>query len=55
MTRRVDSGDAPTALRREVGIATEMLLTKAEQVSDARACGAGLRLREPPDFVAGSH
>jgi hypothetical protein len=32
------------ALSREVGVATEMLLTKAEQVSDDGACAAGLRL-----------
>ena len=31
---------------REVGVATEMLLTKEEQVSDDRACAAGLRLSE---------
>jgi hypothetical protein len=29
---------------REVGVATEMLLTKAEQVSDDEACAAGVRL-----------
>jgi hypothetical protein len=31
---------------REVGIATEMLFTKAEQVSDGAACAAGLRLMQ---------
>jgi hypothetical protein len=35
-----------TARSREVGVATEMLLTKAEQVSDDGACAAGLRLTE---------
>ena len=30
---------------REVGVATEMLLTKAEQVSDDRESAAGLRLK----------
>ncbi|MCW3049086.1 MAG: hypothetical protein JWO74_3370 [Solirubrobacterales bacterium] len=35
------------ALSREVGVATEMLLTKAEQVSDDGACAAGLRLKRP--------
>ena len=34
-----------SALSREVGVATEMLLTKAEQVSDDGACAAGLRLK----------
>ena len=35
-----------TAPSREVGVATEILLTKEEQVSDDRACAAGLRLKE---------
>jgi hypothetical protein len=35
---------ALSAQSSEVGVATEMLLTKAEQVSDGRACAAGLRL-----------
>ena len=34
------------ARSREVGVATEILLTKEEQVSDDRACAAGLRLKE---------
>jgi hypothetical protein len=38
---------AQAALSREVGDATEMLLTKAEQVSDDGACAAGLRLKRP--------
>ena len=29
----------------KVGVATEMVLTKAEQVSDDGACAAGLRLK----------
>ncbi|HET7379980.1 MAG TPA: hypothetical protein VFJ24_08065 [Gaiellales bacterium] len=35
-----------TARSREVGVATEILLTKEEQLSDDRACAAGLRLKE---------
>jgi hypothetical protein len=37
---------ALAARSREVGVATEMLLAKAEQVSDDRACAAGLRLEQ---------
>jgi len=33
------------ARSREVGVATEMLLTKAEQVLDDGTCSAGLRLK----------
>jgi len=36
--------DLVSARSKEVGVATEMLLTKAEQVSDDGACAAGLRL-----------
>ena len=39
------AGDALAALSTEVGVATGMLLTKAEQVSGGGACDAGLRLR----------
>jgi hypothetical protein len=34
-----------SARNREVGVATEILLSKAEQVSDEGACAAGLRLK----------
>jgi hypothetical protein len=35
-----------SARSREVGVASEILLTKAEQVSDDRPCAAGLRLKQ---------
>jgi hypothetical protein len=35
--------NAQSARSKEVGVATEMLLTKAEQVSDVRACAGVLR------------
>ena len=38
--------DHDPARSREVGVATEMLPTKAEQVSDDGACAAGLRLKQ---------
>jgi hypothetical protein len=45
---------ALSACSREVGVATEMLLTKAEQVSDGGACAAGLRLEQQSvDRLAG--
>jgi hypothetical protein len=47
-TREKQARRLPSALSREVGVATEMLLTKAEQVSDDGACAAGLHLEQPP-------
>jgi hypothetical protein len=45
--RLASSTDADSPLSGEVGVATEMLLTKAEQVSDDGACAARLRLHRP--------
>jgi hypothetical protein len=48
-TDRVAAGGASVGLLaarcREVGVATEMLLTKSEQVSDDRVCAAGSGLK----------
>lgn len=37
--------ETASARNREVGVATEIPLSKAEQVSDEGACAAGLRLK----------
>src|SRR5687768_5993691 len=57
-TRGITSATPTTARSREVGVATEMLLTKAEQVSDEGACAgritpqAGVRAPWPVGMEA---